>query len=188
MRILEEIGQYLPESGRILDAGCGFGLFSLYYALRYPTRRLTGFDLSPTRIEMAQHVARSLQVEQRVSFHVKDVTTFGGGPDVFHAAYMLDILHHVPSATHKSLIKAIHDALAPDGILVLKDIDAYPWWKVFFTWTLDMLMSPQHPPKYIARTNMVAMLSEAGFDVKAHSMLDILPYPHVLYICRKAKA
>jgi 2-polyprenyl-3-methyl-5-hydroxy-6-metoxy-1,4-benzoquinol methylase len=186
MRILEEIGQYLPDAGRILDAGCGFGLFSLYYALRQPSRRMTGFDLSPNRIEMAHHVARALQVESRVSFCVRDVTTFEGGQDAFHAAYMLDILHHVPPVSHETLIKSIHGALVPGGVLILKDIDAFPWWKVLFTWILDILMSPQHPPKYIARTHMVAMLAEAGFDVKVHSMLDILPYPHVLYICRKA--
>ena len=34
---LDEIGQYLPRGGRILDFGCGFGLFSLYFALRSPT-------------------------------------------------------------------------------------------------------------------------------------------------------
>ena len=32
MRILEEIEQYLPKTGRVLDVGCGFGLFSLYFA------------------------------------------------------------------------------------------------------------------------------------------------------------
>ncbi|MCH8242282.1 MAG: hypothetical protein IH897_06695 [Planctomycetes bacterium] len=31
MRILEEIEQYLPKTGRALDVGSGFGLFSLYF-------------------------------------------------------------------------------------------------------------------------------------------------------------
>jgi 2-polyprenyl-3-methyl-5-hydroxy-6-metoxy-1,4-benzoquinol methylase len=40
-RFLDEIGQYLPEEGTILDVGCGFGLFSLYYAQLLPeTHRL----------------------------------------------------------------------------------------------------------------------------------------------------
>jgi hypothetical protein len=30
-RFLSEIGQYLPPEGLVLDVGCGFGLFSLYY-------------------------------------------------------------------------------------------------------------------------------------------------------------
>lgn len=185
MRMLEEIGQYLPVSGRILDAGCGFGLFSLYYALRHPARQMIGFDLSSNRIQMAQNAARTLEVDPRVSFQVKDVTTFGGDLDMFNAAYMLDILHHVPARTHKSLIEAIYNCLLPGGILILKDIDVFPMWKVFFTWALDMLMSPNQPPGYIARNDMVSLLAGAGFDVKVHAMLDVLPYPHVLYICRK---
>ena len=36
-RFLDEIGQYLPARGRVLDLGCGFGLFSLYYASVHPT-------------------------------------------------------------------------------------------------------------------------------------------------------
>jgi predicted RNA methylase len=32
LRFLEEIEQYLPNEGDILDLGCGFGLFALYIA------------------------------------------------------------------------------------------------------------------------------------------------------------
>src|SRR6202165_1554296 len=52
-RFLDEIGQYLPERGRVLDLGCGFGLFSLYYASVLPEVRLLGFDRNPRRIAMA---------------------------------------------------------------------------------------------------------------------------------------
>src|SRR6202165_6236391 len=52
-RFLDEIGQYLPERGRVLDLGCGFGLFSLYYASVLPGLRLLGFDRNPRRIAMA---------------------------------------------------------------------------------------------------------------------------------------
>ena len=38
-RFLDEIGQYLPDEGVVLDVGCGFGLFSLYYAQLVPGAR-----------------------------------------------------------------------------------------------------------------------------------------------------
>ena len=32
---------------------------------------------------------------------------------------------------------------------------------------------------------MKAMLNEVGWDVLSHAMIDFLPYPHQIYICRK---
>jgi 2-polyprenyl-3-methyl-5-hydroxy-6-metoxy-1,4-benzoquinol methylase len=52
-RFLDEIGQYLPEAGPVLDIGCGFGLFSLYYAATGPRRLLRGLDLDTRRIALA---------------------------------------------------------------------------------------------------------------------------------------
>jgi len=54
---LDAIGQYFPDRGEILDMGCGFGLFSLYYAIMGPRRRITGVDLNPRRIDMARRCA-----------------------------------------------------------------------------------------------------------------------------------
>ena len=41
-RFLDEIGQYLPARDRVLDLGCGFGLFSLYYASAHPALTVEG--------------------------------------------------------------------------------------------------------------------------------------------------
>src|SRR5262245_66514676 len=62
-RFLDEIGQYLPAAGPVLDIGCGFGLFSLYYASVEPRRLLRGIDLSPRRIAMARRAAARLRVD-----------------------------------------------------------------------------------------------------------------------------
>ena len=59
-RFLDEVGQYLPRAGRVLDLGCGFGLFSLYYASVRPGLQIEGFDLNPRRIAMAREAARSI--------------------------------------------------------------------------------------------------------------------------------
>src|SRR5262245_55940820 len=53
-RFLDEIGQYLPDAGPVLDIGCGFGLFSLYYAATGPRRFVRGLDLNPRRIALAR--------------------------------------------------------------------------------------------------------------------------------------
>ena len=40
LRFLDEIGQYLPPSGQVLDVGCGFGLFALHFAMQNPALRI----------------------------------------------------------------------------------------------------------------------------------------------------
>src|SRR5437879_13665027 len=84
-RFLEEIGQYLPPSGPVLDIGCGFGLFSLYYAATGPGRVLRGLDLSPRRIAMARRAARRLGLEN-VAYELGDARDFKGDSEVA-AAY-----------------------------------------------------------------------------------------------------
>src|SRR5438445_8383663 len=65
-RFLDDIGQYLPESGPVLDIGCGFGLFSLYYAATAPARFVRGVDLNPRRIAIARRAAARLGIDNVV--------------------------------------------------------------------------------------------------------------------------
>jgi len=185
MRILEEIGQYLPKSGSIIDIGCGFGLFSHYYALLSPDRRFISLDISKTRIHAALEASKKLNLSEQITFYAAPAEKLSEMPGVFQAAYMLDIVHHLGKDSYIALLHAIYNKLSPQGILILKDIATTPKWKVWFTWLLDMLMNPKAPPQYISNTTLRKQLEKIGFDVKIHELRDILPYPHVLYVCRK---
>src|SRR5437899_10850935 len=76
-RFLDEIGQYLPASGPVLDIGCGFGLFSLYYAATAPARFVRGVDLKPRRIALARRAAARLAIDN-VAYEAGDARTFKG--------------------------------------------------------------------------------------------------------------
>src|SRR5262245_26640777 len=71
MRILDEVGQYIPERGDVLDAGCGFGLFSLYFAELGPERRFLSLDLSEPRIASAMRAARRLGIAERIELRAQ---------------------------------------------------------------------------------------------------------------------
>ncbi len=179
-RFLEEIGQYLPAAGPVLDIGCGFGLFSLYYAATGPGRFVRGLDLDGRRIAMARRAAARLGLDN-VAYEQADARHFKGDGEVA-AAYMLDIVHHVPPATVAPLLGELARALAPGGTLLVKDVDTRPAAKRWFTWTLDKLMAPRTPVHYWSAEELTAALGRAGFSVRRHAMLDVLPYPHVLYV------
>jgi len=182
-RFLDEIGQYLPDSGRVLDVGCGFGLFSLYYAQLHPRIELQGFDLSETRIRMARDAADKLGLSN-AAFRVGDAAQLRV-EDHFDAVYMLDVVHHVPKDTVRPLLTELHRALPRGGRLIIKDLDTEPAWQRLFAHALDLAMSPTSPVHYWNDEDLRALLVDIGFDVKLHAMVDYLPYPHVLFVATR---
>jgi ubiquinone/menaquinone biosynthesis C-methylase UbiE len=184
-RFLDEIGQYLPSAGPVLDIGCGFGLFSLYYAVVAPERFLRGIDLNERRIRMARRAAARLGVEN-VAYERGDARAFKGDGEVA-AAYMLDIVHHIAPETVAPLLAQLFRCLAPGGVLLVKDVDTHPVPKRWFTWLLDKAMAPGAPLGYWSADTLAATLDATGFRVRRHRMVDILPYPHVLYVCEKPR-
>jgi len=182
-RFLDEIGQYLPESGEVLDIGCGFGLFSLYYASVAPARRVQGLDANARRIAMARRAAERLGLAN-VSYRQGDARDFAGN-GLYAAAYMLDIVHHIPEASVEPLVRRLHGALVPGGRLLIKDVDTRPAYKRWFTWALDRMMDPRTPVRYWPADALQEVLERVGFGVHRHLMVDVLPYPHVLYVCTR---
>jgi 2-polyprenyl-3-methyl-5-hydroxy-6-metoxy-1,4-benzoquinol methylase len=179
-RFLFEIGQYIPERGDVLDVGCGFGLFALYFASQRPGVTIQGFDLNARRIEMATKAAERLGI-RNVSFRVGDAAAFHfEQPLAF--AYMLDLVHHIPQPAVKTLLRTIADNLQPGGRIIIKDIEPSPAYKLAFTWALDKLMDLRAPVRYWAPDEIHPMMASLGFEVRRHSMIDYLPYPHVLYV------
>ena len=183
-QFLQEIGQYLPRDGRILDLGCGFGLFSLYFGLDAPGRQLTGVDLSPKRIDWARRCAERLGVTN-VSYTASNVLEWRENAQ-FDAIFMLDLIHHLPKAEVAGFLEKVTRQLAPGGILILKDVSNRPRYKSLFTLVLDRLMVGNEPIHYWDPHELSQLIEGLGFRVKRHTMNDFLPYPHILYLCRSS--
>src|SRR5262245_18664518 len=90
VKLLAVMDLLLPDDGRILDVGCGFGLWTAYFGQMQPARRLVGIDRSTRRIEMARRVVEAVGVDAR--FEAADIRqSCTEGP--FDAVYVLDVLH-----------------------------------------------------------------------------------------------
>jgi hypothetical protein len=157
-QFLDEIGQYLPESGQILD-------------------------IDKSRIQMAQKAATLLSLPN-VRYVVADAITYECGTTL-NGGYMLDIVHHISPETVRPLVRKIHALLSPGSRLIIKDVKTEPAYKRWFTFLLDKLLDPQAHLNYWKEQDLTDLLIAAGFEVFRHAMVDILPYPHILYICQK---
>ena len=101
-------------------------------------------------------------------------------------AYALDVFHHIPVTSGDALLRSLFAHLKPGGGFLLKDIDTRPRSMLWFTYLLDLLMSPRDRFFYRSGAAWREQLTEIGFEpVYLHYLWDILPYPHVLFICSK---
>lgn len=179
---LEEIGQYLPKTGRILDVACGFGLFSLYFASLEPGRRLVGIDVDARRIQHARISAERLGV-QNVEYQRADALRWSGEGS-FDAIYLLDLIHHLPRGEVPAFLARMRERLREGGILIAKEVEDRPAWKRGFTLLLDRLMVGSKPIHYWPAPELTALLESLDLQVVRHRMRDVLPYPHILYVGR----
>lgn len=187
IRFLEEIEQYLPNEGEILDLGCGFGLFALYIAARKPDSQVIGLDVNERRLQIARQAAEKLGIGN-VHFIHQDLRAWR--PDEKIAgAYALDVFHHMPVESGNRLLRDLSRCLQTGGRLLFKDIDTQPRAMLWFTYLLDAMMSPRDDFHYRSASAWQTQLAASGFaPIYLHYLWDVLPYPHILLICDKSAA
>jgi 2-polyprenyl-3-methyl-5-hydroxy-6-metoxy-1,4-benzoquinol methylase len=183
VKLLAVMDLLLPAEGRILDVGCGFGLWSAYFGQMQPQRRILGVDLSERRVEMARRVVKHVGVG--AEFTAGDIREARvEGP--FDGAYVLDVLHHIPRDDQRAVLEKLRDLLAPGGVLLIKDITTEPWLGLKFTEILDRAMVGFHEElAYRHHREWQSLLEELGFHVRVVRVPDVLPYPHVILAARK---
>ena len=183
-QMLESIEQHLPETGTVVDVGCGFGLFTLYLAMRRPQCHFVGVELSEKRVTQARMAAAKLQV-RNASFICAESAS-GDFPDRFHAAYCIDLLHHMPPQAADQLLERLYQGLEPGGTIVIKDINTHPRLMLWFTFLLDWLVNPKDSFYYRHASTWQERLTEAGFaSLYVYPLRNLLPYPHFLLTGRK---
>jgi 2-polyprenyl-3-methyl-5-hydroxy-6-metoxy-1,4-benzoquinol methylase len=180
-KLLSVMDLLLTDEGRILDVGCGFGLFAAYFGQTHPGRRIVGVDPDARRIGIARRVSERLGLGEHrfVVGDVRDAELEREGP--FAAAYVLDVMHHLPKDDQCRVLERLRDMLVPGGMLLVKDITTEPAFGLFFTEALDRLMVGwREPLSYRHHHEWGEMLGDLGFKVRMVRVPDVLPYPHVV--------
>jgi SAM-dependent methyltransferase len=98
----------------LVDLGCGTGLLAVAAAAE--ARRVVGVDVSPAMLEVAR--GRSAEVEwEEAGFLTYEHE--GDQPQLVHSRHAL---HHLPDFWKAVALARVHDLLAPDGVLVVRDL------------------------------------------------------------------
>ena len=102
----------------VLDMGCGEGVAIRMMAQRFPRSRFVGVDIAAEAIATARAEAANLTNAQ---FLAQDAATFST-PAAFDFITAFDAIHD--QAAPRRVLRAIHEALRPDGVFLMVDIAA----------------------------------------------------------------
>jgi 1-acyl-sn-glycerol-3-phosphate acyltransferase len=111
--------QLLPQQGRILDIGCGYGFMSYMLHFLAPERSVTGVDYDEDKIATASH---SYQRNDKLQFVYADIVNYAFGE---HDAFVIsDVLHYLQPAEQEQLLRRCWEQLPEHGVIIVRDGDA----------------------------------------------------------------
>jgi ubiquinone/menaquinone biosynthesis C-methylase UbiE len=108
------------NEGKILDAGCGPGVYAIEIAKSFPKAKVIGIDLSEPVLDIARKIAEKEEVFDRVTFEKRDVQNLPFADNSFNAVINNNMLHIVENPVR--MLNEINRVLASNGILELADI------------------------------------------------------------------
>lgn len=112
----------VPARGTIVDAGCGFGLFSALLALSRPERTVIGIDLDAGKLERAHRLFGDIP---NLRFQKSSLEEAAFPP--CEGLVFYDVLHHLSTDKMRAALRRGRVALR--GRLVIKENDITPAWK-----------------------------------------------------------
>ncbi|MGL5939308.1 MAG: class I SAM-dependent methyltransferase [Waterburya sp.] len=109
------------EPTAILDVGCGAGMSTFALQAIYPQAQVTGIDLSPYFLAVAQH--RGQESQQNITWvHAAAEST--GLPDAsFDLVSACLMFHELPTTAAQAIITEARRLLRPEGYLTIMDMN-----------------------------------------------------------------
>ncbi len=181
----------VPASGRILEIGCGHGLFSSYLALSSRAREVHGVDLDAHKIreaEVAAAVARRRGA--RLIFHLAASGEVPAGP--WDAVVIVDVLYLLGREDQLELVARCAGQLAPGGVLVIKEMSDRPRWKARWNALQETLsvrilnLTEGRELTFLRPSDLADGMRRAGLAVTATGVDRGRPHPHLMLVGRRA--
>jgi len=176
----EEMERHIPNQAKVLDVGCGYGLFANFISLKSDKRCVIGLDNSHKRISIA---SRSSGNRKNLSFVEGDIVK--GDITSYDVISFSDVLHHFSYNLQKELFEKIYKQIKPGALVLIKELDTKPFVKYFISYMLDTILYLGQTICYRSASSWKNMLNEIGFDVEIIPLYKNTILSSILCVCKK---
>jgi short-subunit dehydrogenase/SAM-dependent methyltransferase len=177
---LRLLAENLPETGTILDLGCGEGILSNLVARALPQATIIGIDRDAERIAIAQRNAAP-----NARFETGDFFTYDTGAPV-DAIIFNDVVHHYPFARHAEILRLALLRLRPGGILILKEVDRLDKADLAVTRFFDSRLYPHDTLSFRTAADWRDLLARLGVtDVATHHVFHPWPASRTIFVMHR---
>jgi 2-polyprenyl-3-methyl-5-hydroxy-6-metoxy-1,4-benzoquinol methylase len=173
----------VPAEGRLLEVGCGHGLFANAAALGHPGLDVLGVDPAPEKIRWAEATVDGRSNVRFARGGVDDVRERG-----FDLLAVIDVLYLVAREAWPAFLGSCRERLRPGGRLLLKEVDVVPRWKFYRCLAQEVVsvrlvgITHGHSFGFAGRSEMAELLRACGFaSIQTSDLGRGYLTPHVLY-------
>jgi len=173
------IDKHTPQTGTIIDLGCGEGTITNFLA-KVPTRQLIGVDLDKNRIKHAKQNTSA----KNIKYKLQNIVEYKF-PKSTNAIIISDVFHHLSRATQTQLLKQISSSLKKNSTLIIKEINASDMIRSKLSRLWDYIFYPQDKINYFSQNQLLNTLKKLGFNVNHIQTNHLVPASIHLYIATK---
>lgn len=152
-RVAQRVTMITP-GGQVLDVGCGPGHIAVLLAQEAPGLTVTGIDLVPAMIALAQRHAAAAELSDRVRFQVADVASLPFPDDQFDLVVSSLSLHHWPDPARG--LAEIDRVLRPGGRVLIYDLA---------DWIFRLAHDGMRPATILVNSPFTGVAKEPGWSV-----------------------
>ena len=178
----------LPADGRVLDLGCGHGVLGLLAALDDPGREVVGVDIDKgtARRRATRHSTRwtgSLTLRSDGEAWTQER---------WDAITIVDMLYLLGQDEALGLVGRAAEALAPGGVLVIKEMAERPRWKAGLNVVQEhvstkvLRITEGDVVAVVPSTAIERTMAEAGLVVRRERIDRWFPHPHLLLVGQRS--
>lgn len=178
----------VPAEGRVLDFGCGHGLASFLLAEDAPQRRVVGIDIDVDKLDVARRAAHRFGSNAPL---FPPSCTYRWSDETWDAILISDVLYLLEPEARAELVSQLAAALAPGGVLIIKEIDHKPRWKYRLARLQERAatgsgITAGSGVDFMDPADLHDALGAAGLDVTNVPMGDGYPHPHLAIVATPA--